>query len=240
MMEKIALEINHHTFTSTPKILMRGFTGVVFPDTRFARNSNHSPPFSRTGLLGVVLNKGMAFTIPLFILLYGCSADSGIIKEGLYKNPDAGFYIRDVPFFPQERYHCGPSSLASVMNFYGISVSEEEVAREIYNPKLSGTLAMDILRYARATGFDASYYKGSMEDVKREIAKGRPVILFLDLGYFFYPVRHYMVAVGYNDEMKYLIAHSGKEQEKAFSYKEIETAWEKTGFGTILILPKSN
>src|SRR4030067_3359756 len=156
-MKKIALTINHHTYTPTPKILRKGFTGVVFPDTRFARNSNHSPPFSQTGLWGVVVNKGMAFTIPLFILLSGCSADSCIIKEGIYQNPDAGFYIRDVPFFPQERYHCGPSYLAIIMNFYGISVSEEEVAREIYNPKLHGTLAIHILRYARAAGFHDSY-----------------------------------------------------------------------------------
>src|SRR3972149_2105951 len=183
-------------------------------------------------------HKGMAFTIPLFILLYGCSADSGIIKEGLYKNPDAGFYIKDVPFFPQERYHCGPSSLARVMNLYGISGSEEDIAKEIYNPKLIGTLSIDMLQYARAKGFNASYHKGNIEEIKKEISAGRPVILFLDLGYSFYPVRHYIVAIGYDDARGYLIAHSGIEKDKTFSYKEIQTAWERTGFGTILILPK--
>ena len=184
----------------------------------------------------------MAIAISFF-LLYGCAPYTGIIKENTRQRsaeftPKPDFYINNVPFFPQKRYYCGPASLASVMNFYGVSVSEEEIAKEVYNPKLSGALSMDILIYARAKGFDAFYYKRSLEEIKKDISMGKPVILFLDLGYFFYPVRHYMVATGYNDEMGYLIAHSGMEKDKIFSYKEIQSAWEKTGFGTILIMPK--
>jgi len=94
--------------------------------------------------------KGMAFAIPLFVLL-GCGLNIGTIKQGIYSNPATGFYIKDVPFFPQTRYYCGPASLASVMNYYGLSVTEEEIAKEIYITKLSGTLPMDILRYARTS-----------------------------------------------------------------------------------------
>ncbi|MBI3399063.1 MAG: C39 family peptidase [Deltaproteobacteria bacterium] len=182
--------------------------------------------------------KGMVFAIPLYILLYGCAPDADVIKDDIYKNSQAYFYINNIPFFPQQRYYCGPASLASVMNFYGISVSEQEIAKEIYIPKLNGALGVDMLNYARAKGFNALYYKGNIEEVKKEISSGRPVILFLDLGYSFYPVRHYIVAIGYNDKTGYLIAHSGAEKDKTFSYREIQTAWEKTGFGTILIAPK--
>ena len=187
-------------------------------------------------------HRGMAIAISFF-LLYGCTPNTGIIKKNISQGsteftPKPDFYINNVPFFPQKRYYCGPASLAGVMNFYGVSVTEEEIAKEVYNTKLSGTLSMDILIYARTKGFDAFYYKGNMEDIKKYISMGKPVILFLDLGYFFYPVRHYIVATGYNDKMGYLIAHSGVEKDKIFSYKEIQSAWEKTGFGTILISPK--
>ncbi|MBI5326684.1 MAG: C39 family peptidase [Deltaproteobacteria bacterium] len=182
--------------------------------------------------------KGMVFAIPFFILLYGCAPHADIVKEGIYKNPQAGFYIKNVPFFSQERYYCGPASLSSVINFYGVAASEEEITKEVYNPKLNGAISIDILKYARAKGFDASYYKGSLPEIKKEISAERPVILFVDFGYGFYPVRHYMVAIGYNDEIGYLIAHSGTEKDKTFSYSEIQNAWEKTGFGTILIVPK--
>ena len=187
-------------------------------------------------------HRGMAIAISFF-LLYGCTPNTNIIKKNISQGsteftPKPDFYINNVPFFPQKRYYCGPASLASVMNFYGVSVTEEEIAKEVYNTKLSGTLSMDILIYARTKGFDALYYKGNMEDIKKYISMGKPVILFLDLGYFFYPVRHYIVATGYNDKMGYLIAHSGVEKDKIFYYKEIQSAWEKTGFGTILISPK--
>lgn len=187
-------------------------------------------------------HRGMAIAISFF-LLYGCTPNTDIIKKNISQGsteftPKPDFYINNVPFFPQKRYYCGPASLASVMNFYGVSVTEEEIAKEVYNTKLSGALSMDILIYARTKGFDAFYYKGNMEDIKKYISIGKPVILFLDLGYFFYPVRHYIVATGYNDEMGYLIAHSGMEKNKIFSYKKIQSAWGKTGFGTILISPK--
>lgn len=187
-------------------------------------------------------HRGMVIAISFF-LLYGCAPGTGIIKENTRQRsaefaPKPDFYINNVPFFPQERYYCGPASLASVINFYGISVSEEEIAKQVYNPKLNGALSMDMLNYARAKGLDAAYYKGSMEDIKKEISLGRPLIIFLDLGYSFYPVRHYIVAVGYDDKTDYLIAHSGAEKNKIFSYKGIQAAWERTGFGTILIAPK--
>ena len=181
----------------------------------------------------------MLFIIPLFVLLYSCTPNIELIKEGISKNPQIGFYIKDVPFFPQEDYYCGPASLASIINFYGITISVEDISKEIYNPELKGSLSMDILRYARTKGFIASYYKGSMENIKKELSMNRPVIMFLDLGFSIYPVRHYVVAVGYNDDLGYIIAHSGKEHEKLFDYKEVQTAWGKTGFGTILILPKT-
>lgn len=179
----------------------------------------------------------MVVAIPLFIL-FGCAPHAETVKQGIYNNPASGSYIKNVPFFPQTRHYCGPASVASIMNFYGLSITEEETAREIYTAKLNGTLPIDILRYARTKGFDVSYYKGSIEDMKKQISRGRPIILFVDLGYFAYPARHYIVATGYNDEMGYLIAHSGKDKDKVFSYKEIQTAWEKTGFGTILIVPE--
>lgn len=179
----------------------------------------------------------MSVVIPLFVF-YGCATNIINIKESINQNPKTGFYINKVPFFPQKRYYCGPAALASIMNFYGVSISEEETASAVYNPNLNGTLPIDILIFARTKGFDAVYSQKNLEEIKNEISTGKPVILFLDLGYFFYPVKHYIVATGYNDEKGYLVVHSGIEKDKIFSYKEINKAWEKTGFGTILINPR--
>ncbi|MFQ5900110.1 MAG: C39 family peptidase [Thermodesulfobacteriota bacterium] len=151
--------------------------------------------------------------------------------------PDS-YYIEGIPFFPQEDYYCGPSSLASVLNFYGMEIGQEEIAREIFLPKLKGSLTIDMLNYAKELGFKARFYKGDMADLKNNVAAGKPLILFLDLGSMIYPIRHYVMVLGFNDE--HVITYSGKEKDKVYTYKRLLSAWEKTGFGTLQVMPQVN
>lgn len=169
----------------------------------------------------------------------GCagSIDSSVLKQDIAKNPSKGHYINDVPFVAQEDFFCGPASLAMVLNFYGMKITQEEIAKEIYLKKLKGALNIDLLMYARQKGFQARYYSGSIDDLKANISNDAPLILLLNLGYEIYPVYHYIVAAGFHDEKNFIIAHSGKERDKTFSYKELLKAWEKTSFGTLLITP---
>lgn len=114
------------------------------------------------------------------------------------------------------------------------------IAREVYNEKLAGTLPMDLLIYAKRKGFAAEYYEGGMEDLKEKLAGGVPLILFLNLGLDAFPVGHYVVAVGYSDRLKKVLAHSGLEPRKVYGYKGLLRAWSKTGFSTLLITPPGN
>lgn len=185
---------------------------------------------------------GVALAIALLLFFCGCASitDIDAVKEGIEADPEGGAYIEGVPFFPQEEYYCGPASLASVLGFYGLTIEQQDIADEVYLPGLKGTLPIDILLYAKGKGFNTSYYSGSTDDLKRQISMNRPVMLFLNVGYNTYPKGHYIVAVGYNDGMSVFIAHSGREKERLFSYKELERLWEKTGFATILIGPKGD
>jgi hypothetical protein len=47
-----------------------------------------------------------------------------------------------------------------------------------------------------------------------------------------------MVVVGYNEEMKVVVAHSGTTRAKVLSYRALIDDWEKTKFSTLLIKPK--
>lgn len=147
-------------------------------------------------------------------------------------------YIRDVPFFPQKDYYCGPASLAGILNFYGLKIGQNEIAVKVFNPKLRGSLTIDLLNYAKNLGFYARFYRGTLEDLKENVLAGRPMILFLNLGNTFFPVRHYLVVVGFNDEDGYVITNSGREKDKLYSYNDLMKAWEKTGFGTLQVLPR--
>ncbi len=183
--------------------------------------------------------KRLCRTIPILIVLSGCSSiDRDVLIEGIKETPDSGSYIEGVPFFPQERFQCGPSSLASLLAFYGETVDKEEIAGGVYLPRLRGALPMDIVLYARKKGYISRYYNGGMDDLKTQISLGRPLILFLNMGLRIAPKGHYIVALGYSDMDSVVIAHSGRDKEAIFTYDMLEELWEKTGHGTILILPE--
>ena len=160
--------------------------------------------------------------------------------EDLGANPAHGAFIEAVPFFPQPQGElmCGPAALASVMGYYGDDASMAAVAREVYHERLKGTLPIDLFIYAREKGFKAEYYKGGMEDLKEKLSRSTPLILFLNLGLEAYPVGHYIVALGYNENFKVVLAHSGLERAKVYGYGRLLNAWSKTGFATLLVTPK--
>ncbi len=162
------------------------------------------------------------------------------VMENLDANPAHGVLIEAVPFFPQPQGElmCGPAALASVMGYYGDAGSMAAVAREVYHEKLKGTLPIDLFIYAKEKGFKAEYYKGGMEDLKVRLSQSTPLILFLNLGLKAYPVGHYIVAVGYNEILGVVLAHSGLEEAKVYGYGRLLSSWSKTGFATLLVTPK--
>ncbi len=176
--------------------------------------------------------------LALAILLTGCATLSTEMGKGDAEVVSRAL-IDDVPFFPQEKHYCGPASLAAVLSFYGPSLNQRDIANEAYLPDLEGTLPIDMLLYAKGRGFNATYYSGGMDDLKEQLALGRPAILFLNLGYGFAPAGHYIVAVGYDDTSSKVIAHSGRVREQSFSYKRLERLWGRNNFATLLILPSS-
>lgn len=173
------------------------------------------------------------------LLAVSCSGPGrDTLLNDIRSDPSAGSYIKGVPFFPQDEYMCGPAALASVMGYWGEKTGMKDVAREVYEEKLKGTLPLDLFLYAKEKGFDAVYYKGSLADLREKIDAGVPLILFLNLGYESYPVGHYIVAVGYSDRSRAVMAHSGTTEEEVLTYDGLLKSWGKTGFSTLLVRPR--
>lgn len=171
----------------------------------------------------------------IFLFISGCNP-SYLHFE--YRLEEQVHYIKNVPFFPQEENYCGPASLASVLGYWGHNVSQEEVAREIYTPQIKGAINVDLANYAKRKGFDAVSYKGDLEKIKGEVDKGHPLILYLHMGIPLVPRRHYMVAVGYDESKKAVIVYSGKDKDLLIPYEYLLKRWRRTGYWTLLILPK--
>lgn len=154
------------------------------------------------------------------------------------KAGDPKIYQIVVPFFPQGKNQCGPASLASILKFYQIDTNPDEISKEIYLSSVKGTLNIDLLFYARSRGLVAEAYHGDMEDLKRQIAESRPLLLFLNLGLKIFPAGHYVVVTGFNDRDNIVYAHSGGERDKPIRYSDFMRAWEEGDFWTLLIRPR--
>ena len=144
--------------------------------------------------------------------------------------------IRNVPFYPQEEFQCGPASLAGVLNHWNINVSPEEIASEIYSKSARGTLNIDMVLYVEKIGLKARQYRGSFEDIKTKIDSSCPLIVLVDEGFLIYQKNHFMVVIGYGGEG--IFANSGREQGKFIPTKEFLRSWERTKFWTLWITPR--
>lgn len=141
--------------------------------------------------------------------------------------------IKNIPFYPQETYQCGPSTLAMVLNYRGIKVNPDDVATEIFSETARGTLNIDMLLFAQRKGLTAIQYRGNLDDLKNNIDSGNPVIVLVDYGFSLYKKNHFMVIVGYNEHG--IIANSGRNKEKFISEEDFLKSWEKTNYWTLLI-----
>lgn len=166
------------------------------------------------------------------ILLLGLSGCAAPLQHGRSGKGDVRL---SVPFFPQERYRCGPASLAGVLNYWGVETTPEGIAEEIFSASAKGTLDMDMLLYPRRHGLRSTMYAGSLQDLRDRIREGHPLIVLVDMGLSFVQKNHFMVVVGYNDEGVFV--HSGKEREGFIPFEDFERIWERAGRWTLLIQP---
>ncbi|HOA83708.1 MAG TPA: C39 family peptidase [Thermodesulfovibrio thiophilus] len=143
------------------------------------------------------------------------------------------YIINSVPFFPSEDFQCGPSSLATVLNFLGMEITPDEIAKDIYSKGARGTSDFDMIIFAQKRGFKAVQYTGSIEDIKEKIQADKPLIVMTDEGYWFYRKYHFMVVVGFSDD--FVIVNSGTEMNKKIKIHDFLKKWRKTDFWTLLI-----
>jgi ABC-type bacteriocin/lantibiotic exporter with double-glycine peptidase domain len=181
----------------------------------------------------IVFTMGTALFILYVCFLGGCSTGA---KELEIARPSQAVLLKDVPFFPQLDYQCGPASLAGVLNYYGDTVTPGEIAEAIYRQKIRGTVSLDMVLYARQRGFASKWYEGSAADVIGAVDSGSPLVVMIDLGFSLARAYHYMVITGYSSQG--VIANTGTTPQKLISWERFMSQWEKTHNWTLLITPK--
>jgi hypothetical protein len=145
--------------------------------------------------------------------------------------------LAQTPFFPQQRYQCGPAALATVLAAHGVSVSPGELLDRVYIPALHGSLREEITATARDYGMLAYPLRPSLADLLEETAHGNPVLVFQNIGLPVLPQWHYAVVIGYDLPSREILLRSGTTQRWRTSLGNFEHTWSRGDYWALVILP---
>lgn len=174
-------------------------------------------------------------TVVLLTILTGCATDVRIMVSDLEKQ-QTDVELIQTPFYPQVTDQCGPSALASVLNFSGIAVTPEALKSRIYIPDRQGSLQLEMLAATRRYGRIPYLIDQDVGVLLGELRSGRPVLVLQNLGSKLMPIWHYAVVVGYLAENKQFVLRSGDKERHLTSARKFVRTWRRAGYWGILAL----
>ena len=177
-----------------------------------------------------------AFAVGIALLLSGCTTarqTKDLLEEPGGLPPRA--MVDNVPFFPQEKYYCGPAATAMTLAWSGLAVTQEDMADQVYTPGREGTLQPDVVAAMRRNG-RLAVPVDTMRELLGEIAAGRPVLVFQNLGLEIYPQWHFAVAIGYDLDAGTLIMHTGTRDNRPVALSTFEHTWRRGGYWALVVL----
>jgi len=144
--------------------------------------------------------------------------------------------LSDVPFYPQQEYHCGPAALAAIINYRGIAVKPDDIARLVYVPELQGSLQVEIVAATRQFDLLPVQLDGQLESLLRELAAGNPVFVLQNLAIDAYPLWHYEILIGYDLEQGHMILRSGVNRRITRTFALFEKTWQRADHWALAVV----
>ena len=173
------------------------------------------------------------------LLLAGCAATPPWPEHPLAEqNPDATPLILDkVPFYPQEKFQCGPASLATMLNTQGLATNPDILKDLVYLPGREGSLQVEMVAGARSHNMVVYPLRPEIEAVIAEVAAGHPVLVMQNLRFNWWPQWHFAVVVGYDTQQQTLILNTDTRQHYPMPYKAFYATWNRAERWAVVILP---
>jgi hypothetical protein len=172
------------------------------------------------------------------LLLSGCASlwpQTAELRKALPEGLPERVELKQVPFFPQEDYQCGPAALATALATFGVKVTPEELVPQVYLPERKGSLQIEMMAAARRHGLISYQVAPRFEAMMRELDAGNPVIVLQNLGLV--DGWHYAVAVGYDYYSGELILRSGVTEREVMAFTVHEMVWRRSGYWAMVAVP---
>jgi len=170
----------------------------------------------------------------LFVLLTGCAS----IPPSVRALPETAGAIEldGTPFYPQERFQCGPAALTTLLAASGREMSLDDIVDKVYLPGRQGSLQVELLAATRTEGRLPYVIDGTLEAVWKELEAARPVLVLQNLGVAAIPRWHYAVVVGIDPRRGDVILRSGTDKRRITPVGTFLRTWERSGYWAMVAL----
>jgi hypothetical protein len=178
---------------------------------------------------------------PLIITGVGVLA-SQIGCAGVVTPVEEYHYISGVPYVEQpiDKPWCLPASGAMIFNYYGVNVTQQQVADKVINEDTGLGSTKKLREYAEELGFKAEFRNLTLEWVKKVLQQDVPIIIAQDLS-LIDTIGHARVIIGYDDKKQELITHDpylGENYTLSYSEAIALNTIEPPFFRSNMIYPK--
>ena len=138
----------------------------------------------------------------------------------------SGYVLSGLPLVPQTYNACGPASIAQVLRYYGIPVTQQQVSLLTRPTPRSYMTAQALVAYAPQVGMNSRLYAGGDLDVVRNAIQNRlPIIALQDVTWQGKVMPHWRVIAGYDDAARRVYLMDPLLGYVTMSYAEFERVW---------------
>lgn len=123
----------------------------------------------------------------------------GIHAQAVAPAP-SGYVLSGMPSIHQTYNACGPASIAQVLGYFGVPMSQQQVSALTRASDRSYMTATNLVRFAPMVGMNARWYRGgSLSSVRSAVSHALPLIVLQEITWKSHSVAHWRVVTGYDD-----------------------------------------
>lgn len=175
--------------------------------------------------------------LALVLVVAGCATQSRALLQAPPAHLPPHAELDATPFFPQERYQCGPATLAMALGAAGIPVAPDVLVPQVYVPQREGSLQPEMLAAARRNGALAMTIPDRLDALLTEVAAGNPVIVLQNLSLPWFPLWHYALVIGYDLGKGEVVLRSGTTERLALPMTTFENTWNRSDRWAMVATP---
>ncbi|ASN83475.1 peptidase C39 (plasmid) [Deinococcus ficus] len=137
-----------------------------------------------------------------------------------------GYVLSGLPLVPQTYNACGPASIAQVLGYFGVKVTQQQVSALTRKTPRSYMTAEALVRYAPIVGMNSRLYANGTLDIVRSAVQNRlPLIALQDVTWEGKVVPHWRVIAGYDDAARRVYLMDPLLGYVTISYAEFTRVW---------------